>query len=272
MPSSADRQEEQDFGRVSITELSYVSGISDAPLLGRTIGQALDRAAEQWGDADALVSASQGVRWSWRELATRPTTWRPASSRSGLEPGDRIGIWSPNCAEWALTQFAAAKIGLILININPGLPASELEFTLNKVGCKALVTADALQDQRLCGHARELGARARDRASRRRSAATAAGPAPGYPIDDVAGAGTIAATTCRDRRRRASIAAAIGASCTTIRSTSSSPAAPPGSPKGATLSHRNILNNGCFVGQRASASTEATASACRCRSITASAW
>src|SRR5687767_14796802 len=93
---------------------SLVQGIDDPPLLDLTIGQALDRAAEQWGDADALVSVAQGVRLSWRDLAGQAEKMAAGLLALGLERGDRIGIWSPNCAEWALTQFAAAKIGLIL--------------------------------------------------------------------------------------------------------------------------------------------------------------
>src|ERR1700722_11303322 len=95
-------------------DLSWVAGTSEPPLLEITIGQAVDDAAERWGDADALVSAAQRIRWSGRELAFRADAMAAGFLALGLEPGDRIGIWSPNCAEWALTQFAAAKIGLVL--------------------------------------------------------------------------------------------------------------------------------------------------------------
>src|SRR3990167_867772 len=122
--------------------LSWVKGAEEPPLLELTIGEALDRAAEQWGEADALVSVAQEIRWSWRELARRAEEMAAGLVALGLERGDRIGVWSPNCAEWALTQFAAARIGLILTTINPAYRASELEFMVDKVGMKAVVTAE----------------------------------------------------------------------------------------------------------------------------------
>ena len=100
-------------------DLSCVAGSVESPLLEITIGQALDSAAECWGDRDAIVSAAQQIRWTWRELAYKADAMAAGFLAIGLEPGDRIGIWSPNCAEWALTQFAAAKIGLVLTTINP---------------------------------------------------------------------------------------------------------------------------------------------------------
>src|SRR6185312_6927659 len=121
--------------------LSWVKGVSEPPLLEITIGQALDDAAQRWGDADALVSPAQEIRWNWRELARRAETMAAGLLALGLEPGDRIGIWSPNCAEWALTQFASAKIGLVLTTINPAHRESELQFTLNNAGVKAIVAA-----------------------------------------------------------------------------------------------------------------------------------
>ena len=121
---------------------SWVKGEIGPPLLDITIGRALDLAAAQWGDADAVVSVAQGVRWSWRELALKADAMAAGLLALGLERGDRIGIWSPNCAEWTLTQFAAARLGLILTTINPAYRTSELEFTLNKVGMKALVAAE----------------------------------------------------------------------------------------------------------------------------------
>src|SRR5688572_6873055 len=122
--------------------LSHAAGATEPPLLEITIGEALDRAADRWGDAEALVSVAQGVRWSWRELARRAEDMAAGFLALGLQRGDRIGIWSPNCAEWALTQFAAARIGLILTTINPAFRSYELAFTLEKVGMKAVVAAE----------------------------------------------------------------------------------------------------------------------------------
>ena len=118
---------------------SYVCGISDAPLLGDTIGSALDRAVARWGDREALVSPSHDVRWTWRDFAARVDAVAAGFLALGLEPGARIGVWSLNRPEWTLTQFAAARAGLILVTINPAYRLSELEFALGKVGCAAIV-------------------------------------------------------------------------------------------------------------------------------------
>ncbi|HJZ21634.1 MAG TPA: AMP-binding protein, partial [Bradyrhizobium sp.] len=124
---------------------SYVCGISEAPLLGETIGRSLDRAAQRWGNREALVSPSHGVRWSWQELNARVDALAAGLLALGLERGARVGVWSLNRPEWALTQFAAAKAGLILVTINPAYRLTELEFALAKVGCAAIVTATAFK-------------------------------------------------------------------------------------------------------------------------------
>src|SRR5690606_40826785 len=98
---------------------SYVIGASTPPLLDHTIGTALERAAEAWPDQPALISVHQGIRLSYRELLERSDALAAGLAGLGLTRGDRIGIWSPNCAEWTLTQFAAARLGLILVTINP---------------------------------------------------------------------------------------------------------------------------------------------------------
>ena len=113
---------------------SYVCGISDAPLLGETIGHALDKAVARWGDREALVSPSHNVRWTWKEFAERVDALAAGFLALGLQRGERIGIWSLNRPEWTLTQFAAARAGLILVTINPAYRLSELEFALHKVG------------------------------------------------------------------------------------------------------------------------------------------
>src|SRR5260370_11145252 len=135
---------------------SYVSGVSDVPLLGHTIGHALDRAAAAWGDRTALISRAQGVRWTWRELRDRADAFAAGLLALGLRRGDRIGIWSLNRAEWALTQFAAARAGLVLVTINPAYRLSELEFALNKVGCAALVNATGFKNSDYIGIVKTL--------------------------------------------------------------------------------------------------------------------
>src|SRR5258707_10627078 len=125
--------------------VSYVCGVADAPLLGDTIGRSLDQAARRWANREALVSPSHGVRWAWKELAERVDALAAGFLALGLTRGARIGIWSLNRPEWTLTQFAAAKAGLILVTINPAYRLSELEFALAKVGRTAIVTATAFK-------------------------------------------------------------------------------------------------------------------------------
>ena len=128
-----------------MTQLSYVHGASDIPLLGETLGRSFDRTVALWGDRPGLVVRSQGVRWSYAELGARADAFAAGLLALGLQPGDRVGIWSLNNAEWLTTQIATAKAGLILVNINPAYRVSELEFALNKVGVTALVTATAFK-------------------------------------------------------------------------------------------------------------------------------
>ncbi len=199
----------------------------------------------------------------------------PACSALGLKPGERIGIWSPNRAEWALTQFAAAKAGLILVNINPAYRLTELEYALNKVGCAALVTATQFKTSDYIGMLNTLAPGARHRAAGRAEGAKLpslriviqiAGDAPGtMPFDR----GRASAERHPARRARKRLAGTLQSDDPiNIQFTSGTT----GTPKGATLTHHNILNNGYFVGARLRADAGQTGSASRCRSITASAW
>ena len=120
--------------------MSYSHGGGGPPLLGLTINGVLDNAVENWPDQDAVVVADQGIRWSWKELRQRARKLAGGLLATGLEPGDRIGMLAPNRAEWLLAQFGSAYAGLILVNINPAYRLSELEYALNKVGCRGLIT------------------------------------------------------------------------------------------------------------------------------------
>ncbi|HWF77156.1 MAG TPA: AMP-binding protein [Caulobacteraceae bacterium] len=234
------------------TELSYVKGADQPPLLEITIGQALDAAAAKWANADAVVSLHQKIRWSWRILAARADALAAGLLALGLEKGDRIGIWSPNCAEWVLTQFAAAKAGLILVTVNPAYRLSELEYTLNKVGVKALVCGEAYKTSdyvaMLEALAPELpdafpGALAAARLPSLRAAIKIGGDVrPGwFDIDDIPGLAEPEHDTAL-----LEIAATLRTTDPiNIQFTSGTT----GLPKGATLTHRNILNNGYFVGR-----------------------
>jgi fatty-acyl-CoA synthase len=232
-------------------ELSYVKGAHAPPLLEITIGQALDAAAVKWGGADAIVSAHQNIRWSWASLAARADAMAAGLLALGLDVGDRIGIWSPNCAEWVLTQFAAAKAGMILVTVNPAYRLSELEYTLNKVGVKALVCGECYKTSDYVAMVEALapelpdafpGALAAARLPTLRAAIKIGGAVrPGwFDIDDIPGL----AEPAHDRAL-AEIGAMLSATDPiNIQFTSGTT----GLPKGATLTHRNILNNGYFVG------------------------
>lgn len=131
--------------KIQAGQPSYDHGASSTRLIGDTIGQAFDKTVTTYATQDALVVVEQGIRWTWQELGARVQALAAGFLALGLELGDRVGIWAPNCSEWVLTQFATAKVGLILVNINPAYRRAELAYALNKVGCKALVLAPALK-------------------------------------------------------------------------------------------------------------------------------
>src|ERR1700739_2750781 len=137
-------------------ELSYVDGASDRPLIGKTVGQFFDEACARWPSRPALVGRHQKVRFTYGELQQAVDKLAAGLLTLGLNPGDRIGIWSPNNSEWVLTQFATAKAGLILVNINPAYRTTELEYALDKVGCKALILAERFRTSDYIGMLREL--------------------------------------------------------------------------------------------------------------------
>ena len=131
--------------RIRVSEPSYVCGRTDSPLFYRTVGDVLRLAAEQWPDREALVVCHQQVRLTYAGLYERAKELAMAMLALGLQPGDRVGIWSPNNSEWVLTQFATAQAGLILVNINPAYRTVELDYALRAVGCRALVLAPSFK-------------------------------------------------------------------------------------------------------------------------------
>ena len=122
------------------------AGPTDVPLLDETIGANLRRTVAAHGDDEALVSVHQAIRWTYAELAERVERARPGLLGLGLEPGDRVGIWSPNHAEWTLLQYATAEIGVILVNINPAYRSHELAYVLDQSGCRDAGRRAELQD------------------------------------------------------------------------------------------------------------------------------
>src|SRR6188472_2254716 len=126
-------------------EPSYASGTSSTPLLGDTIGDNLDRTIARFPDREALVAVHQDLRFTYTEFGEAVDRTARAFIAAGMEAGERVGIWSPNCAEWALVQYATAKAGVILVNINPAYRTSELEYALRQSGCRMLVAATAFK-------------------------------------------------------------------------------------------------------------------------------
>ncbi|MDA9528855.1 AMP-binding protein [Bradyrhizobium sp. CCBAU 25338] len=231
---------------------SYVCGISDTPLLGDTIGRSLDRAVRRWGDREALVSPNHGVRWTWREFAERVDALAAGFLALGLERGERIGIWSLNRPEWTLTQFAAAKAGLILVTINPAYRLSELEFALKKVGCAAIVTATAFKTSNYMEMLNTLLPELADARPGQLQAARLPALRMVIQIGGPAASGTVAfeEVARMGRAQHREQLAALGAALqfddpVNIQFTSGTT----GSPKGVTLTHHNILNNGYFTGR-----------------------
>ncbi|MDM0032572.1 AMP-binding protein [Variovorax sp. J22P271] len=235
--------------------LSMAQGATDVPLIEQTIGDFFDDMAARQGDHEALVSVHEGKRYSYRELQREADRLASALLGLGLAPGDRVGIWSHNNAPWVLMQLATAKVGIVLVNINPAYRTSELEYALNKVACKALVTMKRFKTSDYVGMLRELAPELSDAAPGALKAARlphlrtvawidAAGEEGELP-------GLLRFSALHDNGDADDpqvdlIARTLKASDPiNIQFTSGTT----GFPKGATLTHRNILNNGFFIGE-----------------------
>jgi fatty-acyl-CoA synthase len=216
-----------------MAEPSYASGVSTTPLSGETIGENLDRTVARFGERDALVECATGRAWSYGELAAEIDAVALGLLGLGVRTGDRVGIWSPNCAEWTFVQYATANLSAILVNINPAYRSHELSYVLDEAGIRTLIAAPSFKTSDYAAMIAEV----------RPSLAG---------LEDVVLIGRdewdslVAAGRVADRTPLAE----IGATLTTdhpinVQYTSGTT----GFPKGATLSHHNILNNGYFVGE-----------------------
>jgi fatty-acyl-CoA synthase len=225
-----------------MTNLSYVCGVGTEPLLYKTVGATLEDAAARWGEREALIVRHQNIRWTYRELDEAADRLAAGLLHLGLGPGDRVGIWAPNRYEWIVTQFASAKAGLILVTINPAYRTSELEYALNKVGCKALVLAPSFKTSDYAAMLDQI----RSKVPQLRAAIlTDDAPRASFlRYADVASSGT-AEDLARVRELRTQLQPEDAIN---IQFTSGTT----GLPKGATLSHHNIVNNGYFVARRMS--------------------
>ena len=223
-----------------MTTPSYVQGLSTTPRLGRTIGAALDEAAALHAGRDFLVCPAQNLRFTYETFKATVDDCASGLIAIGLERGERIGIWSPNNAEWAVLQFASAKAGLILVTINPAYRVNELEYALDAVGCAALVLARRFKTSDYVAMLTELVGKL---PALRLRIAIGDEPAPEgmMRFADIA-----AAATDTSRENLASLQHDLQFDDPiNIQFTSGTT----GAPKGATLSHNNVLNNGFFVGK-----------------------
>ncbi len=213
-------------------KLSAASGLTSVPLLGETISQNLARTVAAHGGRDALVSVEQGLRYTYTEFAEEVDRVARALMAIGVAAGDRVGIWSPNYTEWVLVQYATARIGAILVTINPAYRSSELEYVLNQSGISVLVAVESF----LAGDYRSMIDEVWDRVPAGRVIYMHTGD-----WDELLGAAE--AVSVEQLAQRSSQLRPDDA--INIQYTSGTT----GFPKGATLSHRNILNNGLFVGE-----------------------
>jgi len=218
-----------------MTQLSYAKGPVDKPLLEKTIGQALRDAGAMWGAKLALSSRHQGIRWTWAELDSEVDSIATGLLHIGVAKGDRVGIWAPNCAEWTVLQFATARIGAILVTINPAYRTSEVEYALNKVGCTVLVTAARFKTSDYIAMLRELGA---EKLPMLRSIIV---------LGKERFEGFEPWQSLRGPADHARLSAAEADLKPTDKINIQFTSGTTGFPKGATLTHRNILNNGHFT-------------------------
>lgn len=212
---------------------SYASGVCEVPLLGDTIGENLDRTVRRFPGRDALVEAATGRRWTYAEFAADVDALALGLLDLGIVKGDRVGIWAPNRAEWTLVQYATAKLGAVLVTVNPAYRAHELEYVLRQSGMRLLVAADRFRTSDYAAMIEEV-----------RSGC------PELEFTVLLDGPDWDALLERGRRRDAADLARAGAALSpddpvNIQYTSGTT----GFPKGATLSHHNILNNGYFVGE-----------------------
>jgi len=210
--------------------LSYASGTSSVPLLGQTIGDNLEDTVRRFGEREALVVVHEGKRWTYAQLNADVDRIARRLLAMGLQVGDRLGIWAPNCSAWTMVQYATAKVGVILVNINPAYRTHEVEYVLHQSGCRMLIAADAFKTSNYRAMIDEVS-----------------GTLPALEhvlyIDTPEWNAWLDGPQAPDSDLRERMAGLSFDDPINIQYTSGTT----GFPKGATLTHHNILNNGFFV-------------------------
>jgi fatty-acyl-CoA synthase len=227
--------------------LSYVRGSTGVPLSEATIGRFLRDTAERFSDRPAVIFREQGIRWTWREFLQEVDVLAAGFVSLGIMRGERVGIWSPNRVEWLMTQFATARIGAILVNINPAYRLAELEFALNKSGCTAIVTAECFKASRYLEMLQALAPELADAAPGQLRAQRLPHLRTVIRMCDAQTPGMLTFSDLIEIGRQSLDATQLDAleafldarDAINIQFTSGTT----GTPKGATLTHRNVVNN-----------------------------
>ena len=231
--------------------LSYVRGSTDIPLSDATVSRFLLETAAKFPERPAVIFREQNIRWTWQQFADEVDVLACGLLSLGVEPGDRVGIWSPNRAEWLLTQFATARMGAILVNINPAYRLAELEYALNMVGCKALVAAEQFKTSKYLEMLQTLAPElavaepgelhAAKLPDLRAVIRMGEGTTPGMlRFPDVMSRGRAHLDTANLAAKESKLSAHDPIN---IQFTSGTT----GNPKGATLTHHNVVNNGRYI-------------------------
>ncbi|HEU5420514.1 MAG TPA: AMP-binding protein [Streptosporangiaceae bacterium] len=220
-------------------QLSYSHGTAATPLLGETIGDNLRRIAAAHGAGEALVDVPSGRRWTYAGLDAATDALALGLAEAGISKGDRVGIWAPNCAEWVLIQYATAKIGVILVNINPAYRSHELGYALGQSGVRMLISAESFKTSDY----RAMVGEVRDSLPALEQVIYLGTPA--WDALVTAGETALASGSAGAEQLASAAAGLTFDEPINIQYTSGTT----GFPKGATLSHHNILNNGFFIGE-----------------------